>query len=404
MKYIKRLITAGILGIFIAVLFMSGGVYAAAPTDEILNYIVSVDVNDDASLNIYYHIEWEVLESDSAGPLSWVKIGIPNKHHNRVTALSDTIDKVSFIDGGECYVRVDLDRSYYEGEVVAFDFMVEQDYMYQVDAKSEGYTEYYFTPGWFDDIRVDNIYVRWNADKADSWSPYCNVDKGYLEWMSVLDAGEKFTVTVTYPNDAYAFDLSKSEEAVKEEKDSPIITILAVIFMFIFTVVPAMLPIIIIFAIKNYINNSGFGTGKTKKVTKTRVVYYPNCPGCGAIRKEGEEKCEYCGRSFIKSEEVLTEEEIKNEKEISSLNKDGLYKHSSSPNTYTRVNTVFIPTPRSSSSRSSGHSHSSCAHSSCACACACACAGGGRAGCTNKDFYNTCLKLLWIKKHAERKN
>lgn len=36
---------------------------------------------------------------------------------------------------------------------------------------------------------------------------------------------------------------------------------------------------------------------------------------------------------------------------------------------------------------------SSCAHSSCACAhscaCACACAGGGRAGCSAKDFYNT---------------
>ena len=41
-------------------------------------------------------------------------------------------------------------------------------------------------------------------------------------------------------------------------------------------------------------------------------------------------------------------------------------------------------------------SHSSCA-SSCACvsscACACACAGGGRAGCTKKDFYQTNLKV-----------
>lgn len=33
---------------------------------------------------------------------------------------------------------------------------------------------------------------------------------------------------------------------------------------------------------------------------------------------------------------------------------------------------------------------SSCAHSSCvsSCACACACAGGGRAGCSVKDFYS----------------
>ncbi|MGN1298439.1 MAG: hypothetical protein ACI4UE_00420 [Candidatus Scatovivens sp.] len=49
-----------------------------------------------------------------------------------------------------------------------------------------------------------------------------------------------------------------------------------------------------------------------------------------------------------------------------------------------------------SGSRSSVFIHSSCAsRSSCACvstcACACACAGGGRAGCTKKDFYHTNL-------------
>ena len=47
--------------------------------------------------------------------------------------------------------------------------------------------------------------------------------------------------------------------------------------------------------------------------------------------------------------------------------------------------------------------HSSCAcASSCACvsscACACACAGGGRAGCTKKDFYGTNLRTENLKK------
>lgn len=38
---------------------------------------------------------------------------------------------------------------------------------------------------------------------------------------------------------------------------------------------------------------------------------------------------------------------------------------------------------------SSGCAHSSCACAGCAsCACACACAGGGRAGCSTKDFYS----------------
>lgn len=47
------------------------------------------------------------------------------------------------------------------------------------------------------------------------------------------------------------------------------------------------------------------------------------------------------------------------------------------------------------------HTHSSCVRSSCACvsscACACACAGGGRAGCSKKDFYGTNLQTKDIK-------
>jgi len=53
------------------------------------------------------------------------------------------------------------------------------------------------------------------------------------------------------------------------------------------------------------------------------------------------------------------------------------------------------------------HSHSSCAcASSCACvsscACACACAGGGRAGCTKKDFYGTNLRTENLKKALKK--
>ena len=35
------------------------------------------------------------------------------------------------------------------------------------------------------------------------------------------------------------------------------------------------------------------------------------------------------------------------------------------------------------------------------CACACACAGGGRAGCSKKDFYNKNLKISQIQKALE---
>ena len=144
--------------------------------------------------------------------------------------------------------------------------------------------------------------------------------------------------------------------------------------------------------------------------TRTLVKYYPTCPGCGAVRAEGKEKCEYCGRSFIESEEIVEEKDIPNAKDYS---KAGLYKYGGS-NSYMRVHVVSVQIPRTSNSvfqgsHGSSHSscaHSSCAHSSCACACACACAGGGRAGCSTKDFYNTNLKLKQLelkKKHNKEK-
>ncbi len=52
-----------------------------------------------------------------------------------------------------------------------------------------------------------------------------------------------------------------------------------------------------------------------------------------------------------------------------------------------------------------GHYYSSCAHSSCAhssCACACACAGGGRAGCSQKDFYKGSVDVKTLNKVLKR--
>ena len=141
------------------------------------------------------------------------------------------------------------------------------------------------------------------------------------------------------------------------------------------------------------------------------MVYYPVCQGCGAPRGEGETVCSHCGRSYVKSEEVIKEENVPEaDREALKYKPKGEDRYSSAPDTFVRVNVVNIPVVHhvsSGSARSSGSSrgggsrggggcaHSSCACdcASCACACACACAGGGRAGCTFKDFYRTGLKL-----------
>ena len=400
-----------LLALVLALVIPASSAWAKGDLDEIVNYTITVDVNDDATLNMVYHIEWKVLDSTSEGPLTWVKIGIPNNHYVSMKALSETVKKISYSPSGGSYARIDLDKAYYAGEVAAFDFELVQDYMYQVGRDNQGEAVYEFTPGWFDDIVVDKLEVRWNADKVQRIAPAGQQDKGYYTWTTPLNKGQRYTVTVAYPDDAFAFDIDKtiqkgaSTEQGGEDDDLGWLYGLILVFVLIFMGWAAISFVVnILRSIANLFNRgSGFKT--SKRITRTKVVYYPVCEGCGAARPEGKDTCEYCGRSFIKSEETVTLNDIPaSEKAIKKKNKDGEYAYSSEPNTFLRVHVVPIVVSTSSSSgSSSSRSSGSCACASscacaCGCACACACAGGGRAGCSTKDFYNTDLKLSQLER------
>ena len=383
-----------VLGLFMIVfgLLCTARPVGAKALDEIQDYFVIVSMNEDATLNIQYTIRWKVLDSTTDGPLTWVKVGLPNTHFTELTALSDTISEISDMkSNGQIYARIDLDRKYHAGEEVIFSFSVRQDYMYEVDKLTEGETVVSLTPGWFDDIEVKNLELWWNSDNVSSASPSCYAEEGWLHFVTELEKGGKYTVSVTYPNTAYGFDLSKSEEYEEPGSDDGDA---AVGFLCFYVII---IFVVIILAVKKKSQQDyarGAGLGETKKITRKKIVYYPECQGCGGTREEGQDTCAYCGRSFIKSEETVTEEDT----EAAQYKENGTYKSSSHPNTYYHVSVVTVPAPRRSSC-----AHSSCAHSSCACACACACAGGGRAGCSTKDFYRTGLKLRQLELRRRHK-
>ena len=117
---------------------------SAAATDEIHDFTVTVDVNPDASLNMTYHIDWEVLD-DSIGKLEWIDLGVPNSYHEDIIGLSDTIDSIK--DNGSS-LAIYLDRAYGEGETVGIDFSMKQDHIYQIDKWVAGESVYTFTPAW----------------------------------------------------------------------------------------------------------------------------------------------------------------------------------------------------------------------------------------------------------------
>lgn len=370
----------------------------AKELDRIKNYTIHANVNEDATVTLKYHIDWEVLDSTSEGPLEWVKIGIPNDKTITYRKLTDNIKSIKTTSSsGEYFVRIDFDRAYKKGEVVSFEFEIVQDYMYQMNKYEQGYTVFEYIPGWFDEIKVENITVYWATERATSGSPTCTNKDGYFTWKSSLGFGEIMNngspISVTYPNEAFMFDANKtirindgSNSGSSDSDAGAIMGFIIVVAIVIFCVAAN--------SSKKYNSGASFGTEYDKKITRTKVTYYANCPGCGAVREEGKETCAYCGRSMIQSEEKIEEKDVP-KADKGKYDNDGLFSYNSIPNTYVRVHVTKVPRPvsRTSYSGSSTRSHSSCAHSSCACACACACAGGGRAGCSAKDFYNTNLKL-----------
>jgi len=449
--------TVKIAGIVVAIALILASVFASinpifagSATDEILDYEITVTPLEDATVSLSYHIEWKVLTTKNIGPLEWVSIGMPNSSFVDYTAYSANIRKIE-LDGS--YVNVYFTDKYYDNEVVSFDFEVVMDDMFEVDSTNSSQLSFYFTPGWFDGIAVDKLVIKWKTTDLLNHSSGGFEEGEYIVWETSLSAGKKFSVDATYSMDS--FDLSRYEGDSGYNgggyngggnSSSSASAFLGIIFWVIIIV-------LIIRAKKKkaereYDEGSGFENTKTQsKVTRTKVVYFDECPSCGAPHKEGCDVCEYCGRSMIQSEEVLEEADIKDEdKEALKYSDNGVFHYGMNPNTFVRVNVVHIPVAPASAGRpmggtgaarpagganhapsgnarplgSSGKSTSrgsihsggrgtgGCVHSSCACACvscacACACAGGGRAGCSTKDFYKSSLKMEQLRKKCSKK-
>lgn len=284
---------------------------AVTPLDEIQNYTIKIHMRPDGTMDIRYRIEWTVLDSTSEGPLTWVKIGNPNKHVDEIVAISDNIKEIGYLSENGSYIRVDFDREYYAGETIVFEYTIHQSYMYIIE-KDSHICRYSFTPGWFEEIEVKNITIMWSDENVIESTAHKHED-GYLIWNSSLGMGERLNASVKYNLDA--FTTNENEQYTEESGESSALGWILLIII----IVLAVMFIIAIFS-DDYDSGSGFG---------------------------------------------------------------GSYRSS----TYV-------------------HTHSSCVRSSCACvsscACACACAGGGRAGCSKKDFYKTNLRTEELKKVLDK--
>jgi len=320
MKKILSLIVVFIL----ALIVIPKASAANKPLDYIHSFEITVTTNSDATLNMDYHIVWEVLDDKEEGPLDWVKIGVANKYVDDIRIQSSQIkDAYYYNDNGSSTIRCDLVKKYYEGDIVDIHFSFHQSRIFGKMDENSKYVEYQFIPGWFDDITIGKITINWSKD-AVYYNDAKTEDDHYYIWYTSLGPGQKTKVNVSYEKEVFPNINIKDSYVGPTDNDGLKLFIIILIIAFIFFIVVAILSTI--FRRPSYYRTRGF---------------YP-----------------YGRRFFYRN-----------------------YYYGVNSRGDRKVNPYV-------SSGGGGHSGHSCA-----CACACACAGGGRAGCSKKDFYKGNIKI-----------
>jgi hypothetical protein len=189
----------------------------ATGTDEIKDYAIDILPQEDGSTVNTYVINWCVI-SNSAGPLTWITLGMPNEQYEIVSSSGDIASVRPYDEGFNYQVRIDLPREVNANECVNFTVQVHQYGLAKLD-ETTGEIGFYFTPGWFDEVPVDHLQVTWHlpsdATQVKSFNPKPTTQsEGEAVWESDLQPGEKIPISVIYDKAAFPnFDPNKTSSS-----------------------------------------------------------------------------------------------------------------------------------------------------------------------------------------------
>ena len=251
---------------FLFILLVLAAVPAYAATlDEIQSVTIDADTSADGVVTLRYEIVWKVLDSTSEGPLTWVQIGVPNDAYEITDFGGDAVSAVPYNQADESKVRLDLCKDFLAGETAAFHFTIRQ---YNLLQKAGNECRCDFIPGWFDDIAVKQMTVRWqpgNVIRANK-----TLD-GVYTWSGSLAAGEHFQTVTTYYSGNMALaappspadydynppvDYSNTDtEDMSSENSGDYSGLLAFLFL------PVVVVLAIIRGARGYRGGRGFGGG-----------------------------------------------------------------------------------------------------------------------------------------------
>lgn len=299
--------------------------------DVIENYTITVDQRDDGTLDMIYDIDWKVV-SNAEGPLYDAYIGIPNKYIDTLINLSDDCRSVAYDNDDGDFIKCTLNKSISKGESANFKFSFHANALYTFDEE----TLYYeFIPGWFEDIEIKSLSVLWNNKNVIKNNSNKSSNDGYLVWNYRLDKGESIEVLVNYDRSDYPNLILEGDYAdyQKEQRNEKILGYIFLGFVLLVIIVIIITAIAYKKSQDGYFSYRGFYRGHRYGWYHRHFRYRYG------YNKKGRP---------VKDPRIVN---------------------------------------------SSGGFRTGGGGRSCACACACACAGGGRAGCSRKDFYNPKLKI-----------
>ena len=181
-------------------------VLAQSGTDVIREYVIDVQPQDNGDLINTYSISW-CVNSDDAGPLGEIYVGMPNAEYEVLEYMGDAKDVQPANSGVYTQVLVSLDRYIKADECVSFTFSVRQEGIAHLN-ETTGEVGFQFIPGWFDEVPVEKLKIIWNLPDDESLlksidpKPTSQED-GKAAWESKLEEGDKYIINILYDQSAF---------------------------------------------------------------------------------------------------------------------------------------------------------------------------------------------------------
>jgi hypothetical protein len=306
------------------------------------------------AVKITYQQKWQVL----SGNIPWITVGLPNTSFSVEDWGGDAADVYPENSSGFTGVKIDLDKTFYTGDIFEISFTVIQNNLLE-KLSAEKKWRILYVPGWYDRAVIDNLTITLDSPVGtDTYSliqpAAATTVNNVITWEKTnLAPGARFEVKVECLDGSF---LSATSPGAKKNSFPWGI------------VIGILIAIGVIYLIV-------IGIRKAKQAQeaalKERIAATEQELASDEKKKVAAEKG---FREYVIKEDIQPDEQ-------------GRYYDRSYGDYITPAIWMAVILNQQNVNRSSSCVHSSCACVSCACACACACAGGGAAGCSRKTVH-----------------